>query len=481
MYGGVIMREKCGVIGAYSFGNHNVSQFLVKGLESLQHRGQESWGIAVHGHQVYKKLGLVMNDCKDSYNVERMHGNVGIGHVRYSTKGSTTLENSHPIKIGKSLFIAHNGTVVNAEELASKISKEFYISSLATDTELVGIRLTQIFNKYNDWQTAFNILNGEINGSYSMVILTEKGELLAARDERGFRPLCIGYQENTETYFIASESCALDFLEASLIKDVNPGELIMIDKNGFSTYTFSSGAKHAHCPFEYTYFSYPSSYLEGINVYIARKTIGAELAKKYQLDGDVVIPVPDSARPAAQGFSVESKIPFEEGLMKGRYRKRGSLRSFIEPVQKRREEIVRKITAIKATVEGKDIIVVDDSIVRGTSSSIIVEILKKAGAKKISFVSTFPPIRYPCYAGIDFPTQEELIAYKVCKDEKDLDRINKGVASALAVDFVGYNDIGCLSKGIGLPVNEFCLSCVTGDYSCLRFPPKFRTRKEMKE
>ncbi|MCP8311779.1 MAG: amidophosphoribosyltransferase [Candidatus Methylarchaceae archaeon HK02M1] len=474
------MREKCGVIGAYSFGGHDVSQFLIRGLESLQHRGQESWGIAVIGHGVYKKLGLLMNDLEDAHKVERMKGNVGIGHVRYSTKGSTTVENSHPIEIGKSLFIAHNGTIVNTEELASRASKGVCISSSVTDTELVGIRLTQIFEKHKDWQTAFKILNEEIIGSYSMVILTDKGELLAVRDERGFRPLCIGYQEDTETYFISSESCALDFLEASLIRDVKPGELVKIDKNGFSTYIFSTDLRHAHCPFEYTYFSYPSSYLEGINVYTARKRIGAELAKKYELEGDVVIPVPDSARPAAQGFSLESKIPFEEGLMKGRYRKRGSLRSFIEPVQKRREEIVKKVTAIRATVEGKDVIVVDDSIVRGTSSSIIVEILKKAGAKKIGFVSTFPPIRYPCYAGIDFPTQEELIAYKVCKDAKDLGLINRRVASALSVDFVGYNDIEGLSRGIGLPVDELCLSCVTGDYSCFKSPPKFRTRKEMK-
>jgi len=474
------MREKCGVIGAYSLGDYDISQFLVRGLESLQHRGQESWGIAVIGHEVYKKLGLVMNDLGDTYNVGKMHGNVGIGHVRYSTKGSTTIENSHPITIGKSLYIAHNGTVVNAEELASKVSEQFYVSTSVTDTELVGFRLTQLFTKYKDWQTAFEILNREIDGSYSMVILTENGELLAARDERGFRPLCIGYQEEKETYFIASESCALDFLEASLIRDVKPGELVKIDKDGFSTFMFSTGVKHAHCPFEYTYFSYPSSYLEGINVYIARKRIGAELAKKYQSDGDVIIPVPDSARPAAQGFSVESKIPFEEGLMKGRYRKRGSLRSFIEPIQKRREEIVKKVTAIKSTVEGKDVIVVDDSIVRGTSSSIIVGILKKAGAKKIRLFSTFPPIRYPCYTGIDFPTQEELIVFKVCKDEKDLNLINKAVASALEVDFVGYNDIEGLSRGIGLPIKEFCLSCVTGDYSCLKYPLKFRTRKEMK-
>lgn len=474
------MREKCGVIGAYSFDGFDVSSLLVRGLESLQHRGQESWGIAVFGHDAYKKLGLVTEDLDDAYNVEKMEGKVGIGHVRYSTKGRTNIENAHPIKIGKSLFIAHNGTIANIDELADKVSKENSVLSSATDTELLGIRLKQIYNRCKDWQTSFEVLSKELNGSYSMVILTEKGELLAARDERGFRPLCIGYQEATKTYLVASESCAFDSLEANLIKDVKPGELVKIDESGLSTYMFCDEVRHAHCPFEYTYFSNPSSYLEGINVYLARKRIGAELAKKYRLEGDVVIPVPDSARPAAQGFSLESKIPFEEGLMKDRYRKRGSVRSFIEPIQKRREEIVKKIRAIKAIVDEKNVIVVDDSIVRGTSSLIITEILKKAGAKKIKFVITFPPIRYPCYAGIDFPTQEELIAYKFCKDKNDLNYINDMVAFALNADFVGYNDIEGLSKGIGLPTDELCLSCITGDYSCLKCTPKFRSREEMK-
>lgn len=474
------MREKCGVIGAYSFEESNISQILVRGLESLQHRGQESWGIAVFGYDSFKKLGLVLEDPEDYYSIERMRGNVGIGHVRYSTKGRTTIENAHPIEIGKSFFISHNGTIANIDELMNKVSKENTILSSVTDTELIGIRLKQLYNQNKDWQTSFKILSKELSGSYSMVILTEKGELLAARDEKGFRPLCIGYQEDTKTYLIASESCALDSLGANLIRDVKPGELIKIDKNGLSNYMFCDEEKHAHCPFEYTYFSHPSSYLEGINVYLARSRIGAELAKKYQLEGDVIIPVPDSARPAAKGFSVESKIPFEEGLMKDRYRKRGSLRSFIEPIQKRREDIVKKISAVRAVVDKKNVIVIDDSIVRGTSSLIISDILKKAGARKISFVITFPPIRYPCYAGIDFPTQEELIAYRFCKDKGDLNYINEMIAFALNVDFVGYNDIEGLSKAIGLPPSEFCFSCVTGDYSCLKCTPKFKSREEMK-
>jgi amidophosphoribosyltransferase len=474
------MREKCGVIGAYSFEDSNISQILVRGLESLQHRGQESWGVAVSGYGAYKKLGLVLEDPDDFYKIEKMRGNVGIGHVRYSTKGRTAIENAHPIEIGKSFFISHNGTIANFDELMNKVSKESSILSSITDTELIGIRLKQLYDQNKDWQTSFKILSKELSGSYSMVILTENGELLAARDEKGFRPLCIGYKKDTETYLITSESCALDSIGANLIRDVKPGELVKIDESGLSTYMFCDEERHAHCPFEYTYFSHPASYLEGINVYLARSRIGAELAKKYQIEGDVIVPVPDSARPAARGFSVESGIPFEEGLIKDRYRKRGSLRSFIEPIQKRREEIVKKISAVRAVVDGKNVIVVDDSIVRGTSSMIIADILKKAGARKINYVITFPPIRYPCYAGMDFPTQEELIAYRFCKDKNDLNYINEMVAFALNVDFVGYNDIEGLSKAIGLPSNEFCFSCVTGDYSCLKCTPKFKSRQEMK-
>lgn len=472
-----MMREKCGVIAAYSLDGHDVAPFLLRGLENLQHRGQESWGVAVFGHEPYKRLGLVM-DRVDG-NLRRAKGQVGIGHVRYSTKGKTNLVNAHPIKIG-SLLIAHNGTIENVEELALKVSQTYSIPTSATDTELMGLRLTQIFSQKGDWGSSFEALGKEVNGSYSLVILTNRGELLAARDERGFRPLSMGYHKDTNSYIIASESCALHALGATSIRDVGPGELIRVDEKGLSNYRFSDVENHAHCPFEYTYFAHPGSYLEGINVYMARRRIGRELAMKYPIDGDLVIPVPDSARPAALGYSEGSGILFEEGLMKDRYRKRGGLRSFIEPIQRRRAQIVKQVSAVRATVSDKNVIVVDDSIVRGTSLSIIAKILKEAGAKSISLVVTFPPIRYPCYAGIDFPTQEELIAYRACGDVHDLEAINKTVASALGVRFVGYNDVEGLAHGIGIPIGELCLSCTTGDYSCLRSRPRFRTRKEMK-
>jgi amidophosphoribosyltransferase len=262
------------------------------------------------------------------------------------------------------------------------------------------------------------------------------------------------------------------------LRDIQPGELVRVNKGGLVEERFSVQERHAHCPFEYTYFAHPSSRIEGISVYAARKNIGRILAEGYGFEGDVVVPVPDSARPAALGYSEKSGIPFEEGLMKDRYKKKGSWRSFIEP--EKREEVVSNITAIKDAVNGKRLILIDDSIVRGTSSRIIVE-KKLKEAKEVSLLLTFPPIMYPCYMGIDFPTQEELLAYRVCgTTAKSLDEINRKVAENIGVAFLGYNNIEGLSKGIGIPKDQLCLSCATGDYSCIRRKPKFKTRKEMK-
>lgn len=463
-----MIKEKCGVVGVYSFSDSNIVPTLVKCLESLQHRGQESWGIAVHGYEIFKRLGLILENPLDISYLEKMEGNVGIAHTRYSTKGSTSIENAHPIDIKGSFAISHNGTIANVDEIAKKVSERNVVSEL-TDTQLIGIRLKQLYDDNGDWLSSFEILSKELSGSYSMTILTKDGELLAVRDGVGFRPLCLGYQSESDTYIIASESCALDAVDAKLIRDVRPGELVRINKNGFSCYTFAEEERHAHCPFEYTYFAHPTSYLERINVYRARKNIGDELARKYNIDGDVVIPVPDSARPAAKGYAERSGIPFEEGLLKDRYKR--SIRSFIEPAQKQREEIVKNIRIVKDVVNGKNVILVDDSIVRGTSSRIIVNKLKNCGAKKISLLSTFPPIRYPCYAGIDFPDRNELFAYRACKDEADIDYINRAVASALGIEFVGYNTIEGLCA-IGLPLNELCTSCTNGDYCCLKYVPK---------
>jgi amidophosphoribosyltransferase len=479
----VKLHEHCGVIGVFSLGERNVVSMLLLGLESLQHRGQEAWGITVPNKPIFKRAGIVSQSIETKPKIlSTLTGQVGIGHVRYSTTAKSILRNAHPLQIGEkgdknSFRIAHNGTL--ERELLIEGLKETGIQAPdgLTDTELMGIGLYQNIRKGKTWTEAFEALNPYLNGSFSMVILTGKGELVAARDERGFRPLCLGWHWETSSHIIASESCALDALNAHLVRDIQPGEILKLNKEGVTSERFSTQEGHAHCPFEYTYFAHPTSRIEGINVYAARKNIGRILAEKYYLDADVVVPVPDSARPAALGYSERSRIPFEEGLMKDRYRKKGTWRSFIEP--KKREEVVSNIIEIKEAVNGKRLVLVDDSIVRGTSSRIIVS-KKLRSAKEVSLLLTFPPIIYPCYMGIDFPTQKELLAYRISGTTKNLEEINNTVAKYIGVHFLGYNDAEGLSKGIGIPKTELCMSCTMGNYECLRRKPEFKTRAEMK-
>ncbi len=477
------LREKCGVIGIFSFEGHNITPLLISGLEALQHRGQEAWGIAIEGYPTFKRTGIVSKSVDAEYEkIFNLNGNVGIGHVRYSTTAKSTLKHAHPMDIGGMMDdhyfrIAHNGTL--ERELLLENLKDLGFSSPygVTDTELMGISLYRMLKTGKSWTEAFEKLNPYLNGSFSVTILTSNGELIGVRDERGFRPLCLGWHEETSSYIIASESCALEAIGASLIRDIEPGEIVIIDKNGLRSEYFSRQKKHAHCPFEYTYFAHPSSRIEGITVYNARKNIGRVLAEKYPIEGDVVVPVPDSARPAALGYSEKMGIPFEEGLLKDRYKRKGGWRSFIEP--EKRESIVSNIVAIRDVIEGKRIILIDDSIVRGTSSRIIIR-KKLKSAKEVSLLLTFPPIIYPCYMGIDFPSQDELLAYRICGTTMKLEEINKKIARHIGASFVGYNDVDGLSKGIGLPKDQMCLSCTTGDYSCLKRKLKFKTREEMK-
>ncbi|MEM2320815.1 MAG: amidophosphoribosyltransferase [Candidatus Bathyarchaeia archaeon] len=478
----LFLRENCGVVGAFSLEGRNVTPLLVAGLEALQHRGQESWGMAVANNQTLKRPGVVSLSVDAEYNeIFRINGGLGIGHVRYSTTAKSTIEYAQPIDIGEPNYmgfrIAHNGTL-DREILAENLrGLGLPPPRGASDTELMGLNLYAILKKCGSWAEAFEKLNPCLNGSFSVVILTSNGELIAARDERGFRPLCLGWHEETSSYVVASESCALEVLGARLIRDIDPGEIITIGRDGLRSEHFAKCENHAHCPFEYTYFAHPSSKIEGITVYNARKNIGRILAEKYPVEGDIVVPVPDSARPAALGYSERTGIPFEEGLLKDRYRRKGGWRSFIEP--EKREVIVSKIIAIREVIEGKKIILVDDSIVRGTSSRIIVS-NKLRAAKSVSLLLTFPPIIYPCYMGIDFPSQEELLAYRVCGASKSIEEINKRVAEYIGATIVGYNDIDGLSRGIGLPKDQICLACTTGDYSCLKRKPVFRSREEMR-
>ena len=317
-------------------------------------------------------------------------------------------------------------------------------------------------------------------GSYCFTFLSDDSSVYAARDPKGFRPLVIGKKEDGGTHIVASESSALSAIGAKLERDVTPGELVKFSKRGIETELFSTDTSRAHCSFEFTYFAHPSSKMEGSNIYVARKRIGQFLAKKFPIkDADLVIPVPDSARPAALGYAQELGVPFDEGLLKDRYSKKGPLRSFIEPHQADRIEINRWIIPIEEIVREKHVVVVDDSLVRGTSSRAIVNALRKAGARKISLLITYPPIKFPCYAGIDFPSQEELATFSDNKDYSDEQIIEK-VRHDIGADFLGYNDPENLSRAVGISTNSMCFTCTTGDYSSLGIKPVFKTRKEMK-
>ena len=474
------VRESCGVVAAYSGKGASVLPLLLKGLEALQHRGQESWGIAVEGKPVFKKMGLAYNWTNYAEELAGYRGSSGIGHVRYSTKGRSNLENAQPVQIGKEFSIGHNGTIVNAENVARAVAIN-QGQRCGTDTKAAGYRLLHFLQEEKDWFWAFERLAKELVGAYSFVVLNRRGEVFAVRDPRGYRPLCLGWIGRSRTYVAASESCALTAVGAVFIRDIEPGEVVRLGgpRKGLEAFRFAPRVPSAHCSFEYTYFAHPASRIDGVSVYEARKRVGEVLAR-HRMKGNVVIPVPDSARPSALGYSLASGIPMEEGLMKDRYRKRGTIRSFIEPQQRGREEVVKRIIPIRETIDGKEVIVVDDSVVRWTSSKIIVDFLKKEGAKRVKMAVTFPPIRYPCYMGVDFPSREELLAFQVADGATDIGKISKSVGAAIGVDEFRYNDLEGLSQAIGLPQDSLCFACVTGDYSKLGISPHFRSRKEMK-
>jgi amidophosphoribosyltransferase len=473
-----MVRENCGVVGFFSLDGHNVIPYVLDSLRALQHRGQESWGFAVPSKSPYKRLGLVSASRNFRYIIRKFNSNAAIGHVRYSTIGKSNLDNAQPLKI-KDLCIAHNGTIANVEELSNMVGGCTFSPQTMTDTLLAAQRLMMHLEKNDNMIQALRVLKEEMIGSFCFTLLTDDGSVYAVRDTRGFRPLVLGHIEESNTYMIASESCAIDTVGGKLLGDIQPGELLKLSLNGIERQQFSTSEYHSHCAFEFTYFAHPSSIIEGVNVYEARKKMGHYLARKYPVyDADVVIPVPDSARPAALGYAEELGIHFEEGLLKDRYRKKGSMRSFIEPYHGERIEINKGIVPIPEVIKGKNVVVIDDSIVRGTSSKSIIQILRSAGASKISLIVTFPPIKYPCYAGIDFPSQDELLAFQ--NQEQGNSSIEFAVAKSIGADKVIYNDTITLAQAIGIDEKELCFSCSTGSYKPLGIKPVFKTRAEIK-
>lgn len=465
-------QENCGVVGIYSLGGANVVPMAIDALRALQHRGQEAWGIAVPNRPPLKRLGLVSSASSELKRIAKEYTSpAAIGHVRYSTMGQSTLENAQPLKV-KDLCVAHNGTIANAKELSNLVGGCSFTPQSASDTLVAAERLVSLISEQGKMGRALAVLKDEMVGSYCFTFISDDGSVYAARDPKGFRPMVFGRKEDGRTMMVASESSALSAVGAALERNVSPGELLRMSGDGLETERFSDDQSRAHCSFEFTYFAHPSSEMEGTNIYVARKRIGSFLAKKFPVRGaDLVIPVPDSARPAALGYAQELGLPFDEGLLKDRYSKKGPLRSFIEPHQTDRVEINRWIIPIREIIQGKHVVVIDDSLVRGTSSRAIIKALRRAGAKKISMLITYPPIRFPCYAGIDFPSRKELATFS----EKEVTQaeVTEMVRRDIGADFLGYNDAENLARAVGMPAGSMCFTCSTGDYAPLGISPEF--------
>ncbi len=450
------MQDKCGIVGFYSNNkNDNVSRQIYYGLYSLQHRGQESAGISTYNGvemSTYRGMGLVC-DVFNNDNLNGLQGNVGIGHVRYSTTGKSLIENSQPFVSefdSGTIAIAHNGDIINSMELRRELECQGHEFRSTTDSEVICHLLTIEYSQNGDMVEAMQKVSKKLIGSYSLVILIND-ELMVVRDSVGIKPLSLGRMDNMIMF--ASETVAFDVVGAEYVRDVEPGEIVVINDEINSYHMLSDkNTRHAHCMFEYVYFARPDSILNGRNVYDVRLNIGRALWDEYPAVADVVMPVPDSAITAAIGYSRESGLPYGEGLIKNRY----IGRTFIMSTQEERETSVRlKMNPVKSELEGKRIVLVDDSIVRGTTSRALVNVLRHAGAEEIHLRVGCPPIVSPCYYGIAMATRKELIAY---------DKNVKMIEETLGVDSLGYLSLKSLIKCIGLKHDELCTGCLTCQY-----------------
>ncbi len=444
----------CGIAGVYSEDENLTAELIYCTLFALQHRGQESAGIAIsdgNNVKLHRGMGLVTRVFSPKVMKFLGKGKVAIGHVRYSTTGESSIENAQPLlvhsKVG-SIAVAHNGNLVNYWGLRSVLESEGRAFLTNSDTEVIAQLLSTILMN-NDIVNALRILDSKIVGSYSLAILYND-TLIAYRDPLGIRPLCVGEMDGG--YVIASESCALDAIGAKLIRDVKPGEAAIVEKGELDFVRVCECKKKAFCVFEYIYFARPDSIIDGRSVYRIRYDIGRELAKESYIEADIVSPVPDSGTTSSIGFSQESGIPYLEALIKNRY----VGRTFIMPEQRLREHSVRlKMNAVKDNVKGKRVVLVDDSIVRGTTSRKIVDMVRNAGAKEVHFRVGSPPIIAPCYMGIDMSTREELIASNLSLDE---------IRKTINADSLAYLSLEGLLKAVKADENELCLACLTGKY-----------------
>lgn len=445
--------EECGVFGIYAK-DSDVAQLTYFGLFALQHRGQEGCGIAVanaDGIKLKKGLGLV-TEVFNTKNLETLEGHAAIGHVRYSTTGQNSEINTQPI-VGYyeqgQIALAHNGNLANTDKLRKKLKSKGAVFQSTVDTEVV----LHLLAHYGDIPLEQAMLKGmaDLHGSYAFVALN-KNKLYAARDPYGNRPLCLGKYK--DGYVVASESCALTTIGAEFIRDLLPGEVIVIDESGVSSHMpeFKMAPKKAHCIFEYVYFARPDSTLDGINVNVSRRKMGAILAREIKkLDCDIVIPVPDSGSTAAIGFADEKGVTFTQGILKNRY----AGRTFIQPTQALRELMVNlKLSPIYEEIGGKKVAVVDDSIVRGTTSKRLIERLRERGAKEVHFLVTCPPVTHSCYYGIDTGNRDTLIAAS---------HNVKEICDYIGADSLHYLSLEGLIEAVG-GKDDFCTACLDGKY-----------------
>lgn len=453
------LREECGVFGAYDFEGGDVSSTIYYGLLGLQHRGQESCGIAVSDTNgpkgkvlSSKDMGLV-NEAFTPEHLEKLKGDIGVGHVRYSTAGSSTRENAQPLVLNYvkgTLGLAHNGNLINALELRRELEYTGAIFQTTIDSEVIAYHIARERLNSKTVEEAVGRAMTKIKGAYSLVIMSPR-KLIGARDPFGFRPLCIGRRDST--WLLASESCALDTIGAEFVRDVLPGEIVTIspEKGIESCMSHAIPAdKQARCVFEYIYFARPDSILDDVSVYHFRLMAGRFLAIDSSVEADLVVGVPESGNCAALGYSLQSGIPYGTAFVKNAY----VGRTFIKPKQKSRESSVQvKLNPIREAVEGKRIIMIDDSIVRGTTSDRIVRMLRQAGAKEVHMRVSSPPFLWPCYFGTDVPAREQLIAYN-----RNVDEISK----IIGTDTLAYLKLERLQEIMG--DKRVCTGCFTGKY-----------------
>jgi len=451
----------CGIFGVS--GHKDAARLTYMGLYALQHRGEESAGIfAYNGKKIthHKGMGLV-SDVFDEKVIKSLRGNLAVGHVRYSTTGSSHVRNVQPFLARHKknhVAIAHNGNLTNAMDLRHAMEEEGSIFQTTMDSEVIVHLLAKSEGK--DYKSRITQAFSRLEGAHSFILMYDD-KLVGARDPRGWRPLCIGRVDGA--HVLASETCALDIINAKYVRDVEPGEIVFIGKNGIESVKPFEKRKPSMCIFEYIYFARPDSNIFGKNVYLTRKRLGEQLAKEHPVDGDLVIPIPDSGNYAAIGFAKAMKIPLEAGIIRNHY----IGRTFIQPSQFVRDFRVKiKLNPIRDVLRGKRVVVIEDSIVRGTTSRVRMKTLREAGAKEVHMRVSCPPLKFPCFYGIDFPTKKELIASNKTVEE---------IRDFIGLDSLKYLSMEGMLRAMFLPGEDFCTACFNGEYPAK--PPKKLSKK----